>query len=170
MNSMIARRGVLAGLVATSLLMGCQTVPSAPFSAAQVAALEGNGFRKDGENYFLGLGNKVLFDFDSSALKPETGEMLAELGSTLIVVGIRGASVEGHASAEGREDYNLALSERRAAAVRDALVRGGLDPQSMRVRGQGASDPVASNDTEEGREQNRRVVIIVTPADAIALR
>jgi OOP family OmpA-OmpF porin len=170
MKSMILRRDVLAGLAAASLLASCQTVPPAPFSAAQMAALEGNGFRKDGENYFLGLGNKVLFDFDSSTLKPETGDTLAGLGATLIEVGIRGASVEGHASAEGRADYNLALSERRATSVRDALVRGGLVPHLMRVRGQGATDPVASNDTEEGREQNRRVVIIVTPADAISLR
>jgi OOP family OmpA-OmpF porin len=64
--------------------------------------------------------------------------------------------------------HNLRLSERRAGAVRDALAIGGLDRARMGVRGVGALDPVASNDDEAGRRQNRRVVIIVTPLDTLA--
>ncbi|MFN7157359.1 MAG: OmpA family protein, partial [Erythrobacter cryptus] len=78
-----------------------------------------------------------------------------------------GAAIEGHASAEGSAEYNLRLSQRRAEAVRDALVAGGLQAGRMRVLALGESDPIASNDDPEGRIQNRRVVIIVTPGDAL---
>lgn len=164
-----ARTFATAALAAL-LLAGCQTVPAAPFSAAQVAALESRGFRQQDGNYLLGLQNKVLFGFDSSDLQADTRAMLGELGRELAAVGIRSAAVEGHASAEGDAAYNQKLSERRAEAVRQALVSGGLADAGMRVRGMGALDPVAPNDSEEGRQQNRRVVIVVTPADAAPLR
>lgn len=169
---MVARakvRTMLPFLVALALT-GCQTVPAAPFSAEQVTVLEGKGFRQQDGNYLLGLQNKVLFAFDSSDLQGETRDMLGELGRELAAVGIRSAGVEGHASAEGEAKYNQKLSERRAEAVRRALVAGGLSDAAMRVRGVGALDPIAPNDSEEGRQQNRRVVIVVTPADAISLR
>lgn len=163
-------RSLLSALLGFVLLAGCQTVPAGPYSAAQVAALESNGFRQKDGNYLLGLENKVLFAFDSSDLQTETRAMLVTLGADLAEVGIRSAGIEGHASGEGTEEHNLKLSERRAEVVRQALVAGGLNGTAMRVRGMGALDPVAPNDSEEGRRQNRRVVIIVTPADAAALR
>lgn len=170
MTRTIGRRAILAASLATLLLAGCQTMPAAPFSSEQVAVLEGKGFRQVDGNYLLGLQNKVLFGFDSSDLQTDTRAMLGELGRELSAVGIRGAMVEGHSSAEGSADYNLKLSERRAQAVRQALVLGGLSDAGMRVRGVGALDPIAPNDSEEGRQQNRRVVIVVTPADAMPLR
>lgn len=162
------RTTVVAALLAVTLA-GCQTVPASPYSAAQVEALERNGFRADDGNYLLGLHNKVLFAFDSSNLHGDTETMLIELARSLAEVGIRSAGVEGHASAEGDASYNLKLSEQRAQSVKAALVKGGLTDTSMRVRGMGALDPVAPNDSEEGRLQNRRVVIIVTPADTVPL-
>lgn len=169
---MVARAKVRTMLpfLAALALTGCQTMPAAPFSAEQVTMLESKGFRQQDGNYLLGLQNKVLFAFDSSDLQGETRDMLGELGRELAAVGIRSAGVEGHASAEGEADYNQKLSERRAEAVRRALVAGGLSDAAMRVRGVGALDPIAPNDSEEGRQQNRRVVIVVTPADAISLR
>jgi outer membrane protein OmpA-like peptidoglycan-associated protein len=160
---------LLAVLAAMTVLAGCQTVPSKGFTASQVEVLERAGFQPSGENYLLGIQNRVLFSYDSSDLHDETRAMLAELGQALAGVGIRSAGIEGHASAEGAPDYNLKLSEKRAQAVRQALASGGLNLAALRVRGVGALDPVAPNDSEEGRQQNRRVVIVVTPSDAISL-
>ncbi|WP_324260537.1 OmpA family protein [Altererythrobacter sp. H2] len=170
MSAKFPRRALILSVLASAILTACQTVPPAPFSAQQVAVLESKGFREQGGNYLLGLQNRVLFGFDSSELQGETSAMLGELGRELAGVGIRSAGVEGHASAEGGAEYNLLLSQRRAEAVSRALVDGGLIGTAMRVRGMGALDPVAPNDSEEGRSQNRRVVIVVTPADAMALK
>lgn len=160
----------LLGAFALALLSGCQTAPASDFSAAQRAVFAKHGFIEQGGKYLLSLQNRLLFTFDSSELDGERQVMLAELGRELAMVGIGSAGIDGHASGEGDPQYNLKLSERRAQAVSSALVAGGLDGQRMRVRGFGHSDPVASNDDPEGRKENRRVVIILTPTDALPLR
>lgn len=169
MTKRINRRAALASLLVLAALTGCQTVPASPYSRQQVETLESSGFLAQDGNYLLGLENKVLFAFDSSELREDTAVRLVELGRVLSGVGIRSAGVEGHSSGEGDAAHNLKLSEQRAATVRSALVQGGLSDTATRIRGMGALDPIAPNDSEEGRQQNRRVVIIVTPADAIAL-
>jgi len=68
--------------------------------------------------------------------------------------------VEGHTDSVGSDSYNHKLSERRAKAVRDYLVREGIDASRITTRGYGKSRPVASNDTAEGRAENRRAEII----------
>jgi OmpA-OmpF porin, OOP family len=116
-----------------------------------VAAI-GSGLR-------LSLKSSVLFELGKSTLKPEAK---AELdGVTQKLAEYPGARiiVEGHTDSVGSEDFNQKLSESRAAAVRKYLGSG-----TMETRGYGAARPVASNDTEEGREQNRRVELIVIPA------
>ena len=170
MHVRIPRRTMMVAALAAMAVSACQTVPRSPYSSAQMELLQTRGFQQRDGNYLLGLDNKVLFAFDSSELQGETMIMLGELGRELAAVGIRSAGVEGHASAEGDAQYNLRLSEQRAEAVRRALVQGGLTDTAMRVRGMGALDPIAPNDSEEGRSQNRRVVIVVTPADAMSLR
>jgi OOP family OmpA-OmpF porin len=151
------------------LVGSCQTMPDSAFSEEQIGVMTRFGFREEGGNYSLGLNNRVLFAFDDATLSDETTVMLRELGSSLSGVGVRSATIEGHADAVGDADYNRALSLRRATAVMQGLVAGGMDSGSMRVHGLGADDPVSPNDTDEGRSQNRRVVIIVTPLDAISL-
>ena len=69
--------------------------------------------------------------------------------------------IVGHTDSKGEEDENMALSKRRAEAVRDYLVSKGHDGSKMLITGMGESAPVASNDTKEGRAQNRRVEILV---------
>lgn len=161
-------RWLAIGMLA--MLAACQTVPDkAGFSAQQAAALEQAGFHKEGDNYELGLDNRVLFAFDSSDLKPDVNSMLHRLAGNLLAVGIGGAAVEGHTDSTGQTAYNQSLSEDRANSVKRALVDGGMPGGKVRSYGMGESDPIASNATEDGRRQNRRVVIVVTPADAIAL-
>lgn len=155
-------------LASLALLAACQTTPQKPgFSKAQVATLVAEGFKPVGENYELGIADKVLFAVDQSDLPPENSAIVERLARTLAGVGINGAMVEGHTDSTGSDEYNLALSERRAVTVKAALATGGLSAASLRAQGMGETDPIETNDTEEGRAQNRRVVVVVTPLDAV---
>lgn len=167
-----ANRGRKAALAAAAvgLLSACQTVPSRPgFTNEQVAVLEGAGFNLVAENYELGLDNRVLFEFDSSNLQPDAFASLGGLAKVLIGASIFGATVEGHTDSDGADNYNQTLSEARAGAVKKQLTAEGMAAQRIRSFGLGETDPVASNDSEEGKAQNRRVVIVITPADAMAV-
>ena len=148
-------------------LAACQTVPQKlGFSNTQVGAMTELGFQPAGDNFELGLEDRVLFAVDQSDLNPEANAVLTRLSSTLLKVGIHGAGVVGHTDSTGSPDYNRALSQRRAAAVKAGLVAAGMNAAEVRDTGAGETQPVAPNDTEEGRKQNRRVVIVVTPLDA----
>jgi outer membrane protein OmpA-like peptidoglycan-associated protein len=159
------RRLMLVCLIAA--LAACQTVPKKlGFSKQQVAVLTNEGFKPVEENYELGLDDRVLFEVDKSDLSGEAVAILGRLTKVLLGVGIHGAGVEGHTDSTGSDDYNQALSERRAASVKAQIVGTGMAEPEVRAVGLGETQPVASNDTDEGRAQNRRVVIVVTPVDA----
>ena len=104
----------------------------------------------------------VLFAFGKYDLQPPAREALAKLSG--IVLGHPGLklSVEGYTDSIGTDEFNQTLSEKRAEAVRDYLVQQGIDPASINATGFGKSNPVASNDTNAGRQQNRRVEIIIS--------
>lgn len=167
---MLSRRKTVkfAVLGSVALFLGaCATVQrSGGFTASQIAALEGAGFERVGENYELGLQNQLLFAVDRADLRPEIVQSLARLAEVLVSVGIGGAVVEGHADATGNEEFNVQLSQLRAEAVKFALAANGISPDRIRTWGAGSSDPIESNETESGRRENRRVVIMVTPGDA----
>lgn len=154
-------------LLATAALAACQTVPPKPgFSAKQVAALTAEDFKQVGDNYELGMSDRVLFDVDKSDLVPEAAAKVDRLAGVLKSVDIHGAGVEGHTDSTGTSEYNQQLSERRAASVKAEFVKAGMAEAEVRAIGKGEAQPIASNETTEGRAQNRRVVIVVTPADA----
>lgn len=154
-------------LSAIAALAACQTVPSKPgFSARQVKVLTEEEFKPVGENYELGLSDRVLFDVDKSELSPEATARIGKMAAALKSVNINGAGVEGHTDSTGSPEYNQQLSERRAATVKIEFVKAGMPEANVRAVGKGETQPVAGNDTDEGRAQNRRVVIVVTPADA----
>ncbi|MGC1583082.1 MAG: OmpA family protein, partial [Candidatus Acidiferrales bacterium] len=104
----------------------------------------------------------VLFAFGKYDLRPPTREALAKLSG--IVIGHPGLklSVEGYTDSIGSDEVNQTLSQKRADTVRDYLVQQGVDAASITATGFGKSNPVASNDTNEGRQQNRRVEIIIS--------
>lgn len=104
----------------------------------------------------------VLFDFDKATLKPEFKEKLARISGILLAYPSLHLSVEGHTDSIGSDDYNQKLSERRADAVRDYLVTNSINPNNIIAKGMGKTDPVASNDTAAGRQQNRRVEMVVS--------
>jgi len=101
----------------------------------------------------------IRFDFDSAELKKESAPLLAQLYGGLVGAPSEEIVVEGHTSSEGSEAYNQDLSERRAQAVVDDLVRRGIDPSRIRALGMGELDPIADNEDEAGRSLNRRVEI-----------
>ena len=107
----------------------------------------------------------VLFDTGQATLKPGAGLVLGRLAAYLSANPHTKIMIEGHTDSRGADDYNEALSERRAQAVADALAARGIASDNLRTRGRGKAFPVASNDTPEGRQQNRRVEIIFSDAD-----
>src|SRR5665213_2235652 len=102
----------------------------------------------------------VLFDTGQSSLKPGADLVMGRLAAFLNANPQTKIMIEGHTDRRGSDEYNDALSERRARAVSDALSVRGVAQDSLRTMGRGKAYPVASNDTPEGRQQNRRVEII----------
>jgi len=107
------------------------------------------------------LQNDVLFDVDRSDLKPGAMTELQRLASVLNREPQRRVQVEGHADSTGDETHNLDLSRRRAEAVASALIQDGVEPVRVTAQGLGEAQPVATNATPEGRQQNRRVEVVV---------
>ena len=104
----------------------------------------------------------VLFDVGKATLKPGAQSMVNELTAFLNEYDQRTVLIEGFTDSSGSEDFNLTLSQRRAEAVRTALLYMGISAQRIQVRGYGEAYPVASNATLAGRQQNRRVEIIIS--------
>jgi outer membrane protein OmpA-like peptidoglycan-associated protein len=103
----------------------------------------------------------IHFDFDQDAIKPESKPTLDEIARLLQGDPALRVAVVGHTDAKGSADYNADLSRRRAAAVVAALTRDyGIDASRLTSRGAGAGEPVATNDTDEGRARNRRVELV----------
>ncbi|MED4731173.1 OmpA family protein [Aneurinibacillus migulanus] len=112
----------------------------------------------------LQLPNKLLFDYDSDTLRPEAEKLLEQIGDELKKIGKANVEIQGYTDSQGSEQYNLALSDRRAKAVEHHLAAiAGLGGITLSTRGLGETNPAAPNDTEEHREQNRRVEIIIQP-------
>ena len=110
----------------------------------------------------------VLFDTDQFSLRPLAREKLAKVaGIVSSHPGLR-LDVEDYTDSVGGDEDNRRLSEQRGASVRDYLIRQGMPVSSVTTRGFGKAEPVASNDTAQGRQQNRRVELVVS-GDIIGL-
>jgi outer membrane protein OmpA-like peptidoglycan-associated protein len=108
----------------------------------------------------------VLFDTGRFTLKPGAREKLAKISGILLAHPGLTLQIEGHTDSVGSDEFNQQLSERRADSVRDFLAEQGVAGSSITARGFGKTQPVASNDTPEGRQRNRRVELVVN-GDAI---
>jgi outer membrane protein OmpA-like peptidoglycan-associated protein len=104
----------------------------------------------------------VLFRSGSFELRPEARERLAKVSGIVLAHAGLHLEIEGHTDSVGTDEYNQQLSERRANAVRDYLVQQGINADSIVARGLGKGTPVATNDTPEGRQQNRRVEMVLS--------
>ena len=108
----------------------------------------------------------VLFAVNSSTLKPGGYDELKRVARVLNQYPQTTITIAGHTDSTGSEAYNQKLSERRAEAVKTALVNMGVNSARMSTIGYGKSRPVADNDTEAGRQMNRRVEILINPQQA----
>jgi outer membrane protein OmpA-like peptidoglycan-associated protein len=104
----------------------------------------------------------VLFDTGKYSLRPAAREKLAKVGG--IIMGHPGLrlDVERYTDSIGGDEYNQKLSEQRSGSVRDYLTQEGIASASIASKGFGKGQPVASNDTAEGRQRNRRVELIIS--------
>jgi outer membrane protein OmpA-like peptidoglycan-associated protein len=118
---------------------------------------------RQGDDLILNMPSGITFDFNSSAVRPQFRQTLDQVADTLRQYDRTYVDVYGHTDSVGSDDYNQALSERRAGAVADYLSTHGVQSARLATRGFGETQPVASNDTEEGRAENRRVEIKLVP-------
>lgn len=127
--------------------------------------LEGSGVRvvRNGDEIELVMPGNITFDVNQSTIQPSFSNTLESVALVLKEFDETIIQIEGHTDSTGSRDYNQLLSERRAGSVRDFLLNQGIDPGRTRAVGYGPRYPVASNDTESGREQNRRVELTLVP-------
>jgi outer membrane protein OmpA-like peptidoglycan-associated protein len=108
----------------------------------------------------------LLYDFDSDAIKPTAAQNLRALAQSLDKYPNTDILIVGHTDATGSDSYNQSLSERRAQSAQLFLVREGVSSTRLRATGRGETEPIASNDTETGQSQNRRVEIAIYANEA----
>ena len=127
--------------------------------------LAGSGVEvvRNGDNITLNMPGNVTFDHDQSNVKAQFYGTLGEVASTLNEYNQTVIQVAGFTDSTGTDSYNQALSERRANAVASYLTSKGVASNRMVIKGLGESYPIASNDSEAGRAQNRRVEITIVP-------
>ena len=126
-------------------------------------ALPGAAVDRVGEGIVLILGeNSVNFDLNKSTLTAAAKANLDKLVPVFQSYADTDIVIYGYTDSTGRVEYNQTLSEQRAAAVRNYLASKGLSESRIRTNGMGVSDPIASNDTPEGRAKNRRVEFTIT--------
>ena len=104
----------------------------------------------------------VLFDSGQYTLRPLAREKLAKISGIVLAYPSLRLAVEGNTDSVGTEAFNQTLSENRAASVRSYLTKEGIPEASTTAQGFGETRPIASNDTADGRQQNRRVELVVS--------
>jgi outer membrane protein OmpA-like peptidoglycan-associated protein len=182
------RRGTGYGAAAGAVI-GLLTAGNDPFKSAMIGAAAGAlaggavGYYMDkqeaklrqqmagtgvevvrqGDNITLDMPGNVTFAFDSSDLNAQFFPVLDKVAGTLKEFDKSVIEVAGHTDSVGSDAYNQTLSEKRANSVASYLSSHGVPSARMVTHGAGEAHPVASNDTEEGRSQNRRVEITIVP-------
>jgi outer membrane protein OmpA-like peptidoglycan-associated protein len=119
-----------------------------------------------GEGIAVTFASGLLYDFDSDVVRAEARRNLQTLAQSLDKYPGSDILIIGHTDQVGTATYNQGLSERRAAAAANYLVSEGVSRTRVATRGMGETDPVASNDTEAGRAQNRRVEVAIYASEA----
>ncbi|MCV0398067.1 MAG: OmpA family protein [Rhizobiaceae bacterium] len=129
------------------------------------AQLQGTGVSvsREGNRIVLNMPSDVTFRTDEDAVQSSFYPVLNSVAIVLRKYNRTLVDVNGHTDSTGSDSYNDRLSQRRAYSVADYLAGQGVDPRRFAVNGYGESDPIASNDTPEGRAANRRVEIYLVP-------
>lgn len=132
-------------------------------ATAQLALAKLAAVREEPRGMVITLSGSVLFASDKSELLPAARNRLEQVAEVLLASPDRSLTIEGHTDSRGGTQYNIDLSQRRADAVRNELVRRGYPTERIESRGLGAAQPVSENNSADGRANNRRVEIVVRP-------
>jgi outer membrane protein OmpA-like peptidoglycan-associated protein len=129
------------------------------------AQLQGTGVSvtRVGDQIILNMPSNITFAVDKATVQPQFNETLVSVGLVLKKFNQTIVDVYGYTDSSGDDNYNLDLSQRRAVAVATVLSSQGIDQRRFYIDGRGEEDPIASNATESGRAQNRRVEIQISP-------
>lgn len=169
MNHQSAQAGFIRAsaiaLAAASLLVACGPQQFAGASAFTIAGGKAPPpepeapKRVEVQDNKIVIREKIQFEVDKAIIKQESYGLMEEIGQTIRNnPQIKKLRIEGHASSEGSDKHNLDLSDRRAKAVMEHLVSvNGIEAARLVAKGYGETQPIASNESEEGREKNRRV-------------
>jgi outer membrane protein OmpA-like peptidoglycan-associated protein len=158
-------RGAIIGAAvggAAGAIIGHQMDQKAKEIQGSVAGAE---VTRVGEGLVVTFDSGLLFDFDSSVLRGESARNLDNLAANLSSFGDSRLLLVGHTDSQGSDDYNLDLSRQRSASVASYLESQGVSAARVETAGRGETEPIASNDTDAGRQQNRRVEIAVYASD-----
>lgn len=164
-----ASRGQSRGAVARGVAVGVAAGGIAGSLINQQRALQqaiddpNVNVTNDGTNMTVVFPNAILFDTSSATLSVAGQRDVMRLAGFLRSQPARNVVVIGHTDSTGSLSYNQTLSEHRARAVSGTLIAGGVNPARVTAIGQGATRPLASNETTEGRANNRRVEVIIRP-------
>jgi outer membrane protein OmpA-like peptidoglycan-associated protein len=123
--------------------------------------MEGVTIQRVEEGIAVSFDSGILFSFDSAALRQESINNLQKLTEIINRDDNTILLIVGHTDSVGDENYNLSLSERRARSAADFMVEQGLAPSRVQIEGRGEYEPIADNDTEAGRQENRRVEVAI---------
>ncbi len=113
------------------------------------------------EGIAVSFDSGILFDFDSAALRPQARENLRKLAQIMSEDDETRLLIVGHTDSVGDENYNMRLSQRRAQSATDYMISQGLDRNRVSTEGRGEYEPIATNETDEGRQENRRVEVAI---------
>jgi outer membrane protein OmpA-like peptidoglycan-associated protein len=129
--------------------------------------LENADVERVGEGIQVTFESGILFDYDSSTLRPEAKANLLDLAESLREYEGTRVLVVGHTDARGTDEYNQTLSERRATAARVYLMEQGIQGARVDANGRGEAEPVASNESDAGRQENRRVEVAIFASEEL---
>jgi outer membrane protein OmpA-like peptidoglycan-associated protein len=118
---------------------------------------------QEGDSLLVNIPSGITFPVDSAAIQPNFQQTLSDVAQTLNRYESSYIDVYGHTDASGSDAYNQGLSERRAASVSAFLQRQGVNGARLATKGYGETQPIASNETIDGRAQNRRVELRIVP-------
>lgn len=122
---------------------------------------------REGDKLYVALPSGILFDVDKKDIKPTARDSIAQAAEVLVKYPDTYITVEGHTDSTGTSEYNQKLSESRADAVRDMLMRDGVPASRLSSKGYGESAPIADNSTPDGRQLNRRVQLEIRPNEKL---
>ena len=160
-NTGSTARGAIIGAVvggAAGAIIGHQMDQQAKEIDQSVA---GAKVERVGEGINVTFESGLLFDFDSDVIKPTAAANLQELARSLNKFGNSNILIVGHTDAQGEDAYNMGLSQRRANSAAAYLRAQGVPANRVSTAGRGETEPVASNDTDSGRQLNRRVEVAI---------